>query len=162
ERKEKLAALDAGAKKLETEMIEAEKALKEAEKEEKDEERDKRIAKAKGGIDELNKAIAAKRKERDQLAKRPLPIETAYAVVEGKNEGIKKAGNACIQIKGDPERLGKEVPRRFPQVLGGQTLAAEVKTSGRLELAGWLTDPSNPLTARVMVNRIWQHHFSKG
>jgi hypothetical protein len=54
------------------------------------------------------------------------------------------------------------VPRGFLQVLGGQTLPKEEKGSGRLELAQWLTDGKNPLTARVMVNRIWQHHFGRG
>jgi hypothetical protein len=68
----------------------------------------------------------------------------------------------CVQIKGDPERLGPEVPRRFPEVLGGQKLAADEKGSGRLQLANWIGDPKNPLTARVMVNRIWQYHFGRG
>ncbi|MCH9022828.1 MAG: DUF1553 domain-containing protein, partial [Planctomycetes bacterium] len=45
--------------------------------------------------------------------------------------------------------------------LGGQILPDEVNDSGRLHLARWLTDPENPLTARVMVNRIWQYHFGK-
>ena len=53
-------------------------------------------------------------------------------------------------------------PRRFLQILGGQPLPADGKGSGRLQLAEWLTDPKNPLTARVMVNRIWQHHFGEG
>jgi hypothetical protein len=39
---------------------------------------------------------------------------------------------------------------------------ADVQQSGRLQLAGWITDPRNPLTARVMVNRLWQHHFGNG
>ena len=76
-------------------------------------------------------------------------------------EGAQPA-NARIQLRGERHRLGDEVPRGFLKVLGGQTLAPDCKTSGRLELAGWLTDKSNPLTARVMVNRIWQHHFGRG
>src|SRR5262249_54830528 len=60
------------------------------------------------------------------------------------------------------KRPGKEVPRRFPTVLGGQLLSTDVKGSGRLELANWITDPANPMTARVMVNRLWQYHFGKG
>ena len=64
-------------------------------------------------------------------------------------------------MRGDPKRLGDEVPRHFPAVLGGQQLPADCNDSGRLQLADWLTDPKNPLTARVMVNRIWQHHFGK-
>jgi hypothetical protein len=56
------------------------------------------------------------------------------------------------------------VPRRFLEVLGRQTLPPDLasKTSGRLQLAQWITDRSNSLFARVIVNRIWQHHFSRG
>ena len=54
------------------------------------------------------------------------------------------------------------MPRRFPSVLGGQRLPANVHGSGRLELSRWITDPANPLTARVMVNRLWQYHFGAG
>ncbi|MBP3955566.1 DUF1553 domain-containing protein [Gemmata sp. G18] len=114
---------------------------------------------------ELEQAVAklkVVKKERDEFAKQPLPFETAYAVAEGKTEGKKKVGNACVQIKGDPERLGPEVPRRFPSILGGQTLPAATMGSGRLELANWIVDAKNPLTARVMVNRVWQYHFGKG
>src|SRR6185437_869638 len=71
--------------------------------------------------DAKNKLDAA-RKERENLSRQPLPFEMVYAVVDRGNQGKKKVGNACIQIKGDPERLGKEVPRRFPSVLGGQPL----------------------------------------
>ncbi|MGH7171939.1 MAG: DUF1553 domain-containing protein [Gemmataceae bacterium] len=108
------------------------------------------------------KKIDAARMERDKLSRQPFPFELAYAVVDRGNQGKKKAGNACIQIKGDPQRLGKEVSRRFPRVLGGQRLPDNVHGSGRLELARWITDSANPLTARVMVNRIWQYHFGEG
>ena len=62
----------------------------------------------------------------------------------------------------EPTRLGEEVPRRFVQVLGGQPLPKDCGNSGRLELANWIADPANPLTARVLVNRLWQHHFGRG
>jgi hypothetical protein len=80
----------------------------------------------------------------------------AYAVSDG------PPVNAKIQIKGDQYHLGDRVPRGFLTVLGGQTLLADEKGSGRSQLALWITDPANPLMARVMVNRIWQHHFGKG
>ena len=70
--------------------------------------------------------------------------------------------NAKLQVRGDPKRLGEEVPRGFLTVLGGQKLPPEEKGSGRLELAQWIADPANPLTARVIVNRVWQQHFGRG
>jgi cytochrome c553 len=70
--------------------------------------------------------------------------------------------NARVMVKGDPKTLGPEVPRGFLQILGGQTVPAEYKGSGRDLLADWITDPKNPLTARVMVNRVWLWHFGRG
>jgi hypothetical protein len=67
-----------------------------------------------------------------------------------------------IQHYGDPRDLGPEVHRGFLQVLGGSALPENVKSSGRLELANWIASADNPLTARVMVNRIWQGHFGRG
>ena len=65
--------------------------------------------------------------------------------------------------RGQPGNHGDKVPRRFLQVLstvdGGK---AFVKGSGRLELAEAIASPNNPLTARVIVNRVWQQHFGVG
>ncbi len=106
---------------------------------------------------ERDKELKAAKKKKEGGEQSPLPFEVAYAVAEGE-----KIENCKVQLKGDPERLGTEVVRRFPQVLGGQVLPPEEKGSGRLELADWIASPENPLTARVMVNRIWQHHFGRG
>lgn len=68
-----------------------------------------------------------------------------------------------IRIRGEAERLGPLVERGFLtafEVPGSQKINPE--HSGRLELAHWLTSASNPLTARVIVNRIWQHLFGAG
>ncbi|MCH7988302.1 MAG: DUF1549 domain-containing protein, partial [Planctomycetes bacterium] len=66
-----------------------------------------------------------------------------------------------VFVRGNPSRKGKSVPRRFPQILTEDNGATFQKGSGRLEMARLIVDPSNPLTARVLVNRIWMHHFSK-
>ncbi len=64
-----------------------------------------------------------------------------------------------VHIRGNPRVKGETVEAGFPAVLGppGQKAAP-----GRLALVSWLTDPKNPLTARVLVNRLWQHHFGRG
>jgi len=82
--------------------------------------------------------------------------ESAYAVSEGTPEDAK------VQHYGDPKNLGDQVRRGFLQVLGGSALPPDVKGSGRLELANWIASKDNPLTSRVMVNRIWQGHFGRG
>jgi hypothetical protein len=83
-------------------------------------------------------------------------VPLAYGMKEG------KPVDAKIQVGGEPQRAGAVVRRGVPKVLHAPG-AIEISngTSGRLELANWITDPSNPMTARVMVNRIWQHHFGQ-
>ncbi|MBV9503717.1 MAG: PSD1 domain-containing protein [Acidobacteriia bacterium] len=82
--------------------------------------------------------------------------ESAYAVSEGQPEDVR------IQHYGDPKDLGDQVRRGFVRVLGGNPLPESTKGSGRMELADWIASKDNPLTARVIVNRIWQGHFGRG
>jgi hypothetical protein len=98
-----------------------------------------------------------------QLASRKVDLEAhePYPVLYAVSEGESK--NARIQFRGEPSRLGPEVPRRFLEVFGGERLPANEKGSGRRELARWVTGPEVvPLAARVIANRIWQHHFGYG
>ena len=64
--------------------------------------------------------------------------------------------------RGNPLRLGDDVPRQFLSVLAGDKSEPFKNGSGRLELAHAIIDPQNPLTARVIVNRVWTHHFGHG
>jgi hypothetical protein len=80
--------------------------------------------------------------------------------------------NLRVHLRGNHFTLGKTVPRGVLQVISavgdparnatGSPVDPGQLTSGRLELARWIASPVNPLTARVMVNRIWQHHFGRG
>ncbi len=84
----------------------------------------------------------------------PAPtIPVAYGVVEA------EAKNVRIHQRGEPELPGDEVPRRWLSIFGGESVAADAG-SGRVALGNWIA--TNPLTARVMVNRIWQGHFGRG
>ncbi|HYF33908.1 MAG TPA: DUF1549 and DUF1553 domain-containing protein [Prosthecobacter sp.] len=69
-----------------------------------------------------------------------------------------------VQKRGNPNDLGEVVPRRFLSAFPTATGKPRrfVSGSGRLELAHALTEEAAPLTARVMVNRIWKHHFGRG
>ena len=74
-------------------------------------------------------------------------------------EDIPKPVEPRVFLRGNPQNLGPAVPRQFLAVLAGPDRRPFRDGSGRLELARAIVDPDNPLTARVMVNRIWMHHF---
>ncbi len=97
------------------------------------------------------------RQEYERL-KQTLPPEPQLisAVAEG------PAVEQRVFLRGQIGNPGELVSRRFPVVLAGEEQTAITQGSGRLELAGWLASAENPLTARVMVNRIWQGHFGEG
>ncbi|MCI0362953.1 MAG: DUF1553 domain-containing protein, partial [Phycisphaerales bacterium] len=67
-----------------------------------------------------------------------------------------------VFIRGNPNNPGAPTPPRFLSCLGGGEGKLFRDGSGRLELARAIADPGNPLTARVMVNRVWMHHFGSG
>ncbi|MBA4147108.1 MAG: DUF1553 domain-containing protein [Verrucomicrobia bacterium] len=70
--------------------------------------------------------------------------------------------NPRIFLRGSPSNKGEEVPRRFLEILSSADRKPFEKGSGRRELAEAIASKDNPLTARVMINRIWSHHFGAG
>ena len=93
------------------------------------------------------------------------PTRKALAVTEAGT----KAPATFVLLRGNPNVRGEQVEPGFPEVISASlpidVLAEPSKarsTGRRTALANWITSPVNPLTARVMVNRIWQHHFGRG
>jgi Protein of unknown function (DUF1553)/Protein of unknown function (DUF1549)/Planctomycete cytochrome C len=77
-------------------------------------------------------------------------------------EDAEKPKDSFVFIKGNPGNRGPQVPRHFLTILSGEDSPSFHDGSGRLELAKAIANKDNPLTARVMVNRIWLHHFGEG
>ena len=102
-------------------------------------------------VEELTAALAAKKKS--------LPEKYPFLHVI---EDIEKPENMKVHVRGNPENLGEEAPRAFLSILSEGPPEPFRKGSGRLELAKAIACATNPLTARVMVNRIWAHHFGEG
>jgi hypothetical protein len=109
----------------------------------------------------------AKAKTLETLKKEQVPVDKALVVTERGPE----APDTFVFYRGNPHAERKpenKVGPAFPSILKAKepvipTPAADAKTSGRrTALARWLVSPDNPLSARVMANRIWQHHFSRG
>ncbi len=70
--------------------------------------------------------------------------------------------DGVVFISGNYRKPGDTVPRRFLEILAGSDQPFNTDGSGRLELAHAIATPDNPLTARVMVNRVWHHLFGSG
>ncbi len=84
-------------------------------------------------------------------------IPKAHGVMD-----VDEPGDMQITIRGNPRALGEEVPRGFLSVISDARPEIDPSQSGRRQLAEWIAHSSNPLTARVAVNRIWQKLFGEG
>lgn len=109
--------------------------------------------------DPARQQLTQLRSEQGRLKKESdaIQIATAHALIEGSGRDLK------IYLQGNPTKLGDQVPRSLPVVLtGGERKPLTAQGSGRAELARAITSRDNPLTARVIVNRVWKSHFGVG
>jgi len=104
---------------------------------------------------ETRTQLKKSREEIAKLKKTPPPPPSAMGVKEGSPVDL------AVHIRGNHLTLGDIVPRGLPKVFA-DTPAVLSKQSGRLALAQWVAADSNPLTARVLVNRVWRWHFGRG
>lgn len=106
---------------------------------------------------EVSETLTQQRSELEDLRRSaPAMYPIAHGIAESKPEDIK------VMVRGNPANQGDLAPRRFLRILSPELPVAFTKGSGRLELADAIASAKNPLTSRVIVNRIWQHHFGKG
>jgi hypothetical protein len=103
----------------------------------------------------MRKTIKDLRAKVDQF-KATSPAAPPRAMILTDNPNPK---NTRIFLRGSPGRMGDEVPRHYLQVLASSDRVPVESGSGRLELAREIASDKNPLTARVLVNRVWLHHF---
>jgi hypothetical protein len=101
--------------------------------------------------------LAKLREALAKLEKEPPESPSAMGVTED------EVADTAVHVRGNPLKLGDTVVRHVPVVMKGPQLPEfSSKQSGRKELAAWLTDAKNPLTSRVIVNRVWRWHFGQG
>lgn len=106
---------------------------------------------------ELRKLALNWAKSRKEIATRIVKrSRTAMAMMDGSGE------DAHVYIRGNSSKPGDVEPRHFLTAISGNAPMEIVRGSGRLELASQINDPSNPLTARVIVNRIWHYLMGRG
>jgi hypothetical protein len=114
---------------------------------------------------EEGKALRKLAEQVRELERKPTPSQVFSLAI---NQCQPRPEPTNLMVRGNPHSPGPMVEPGFPKALGGTTpnipLADPKATSAgrRRFLAEWLVSPENPLTARVWVNRIWQHHFGRG
>ncbi len=107
--------------------------------------------------EQLRQLVAQWANERDLLRQQVrAESQLAMAMIDGSGE------DDHVLIRGNASQPGPPVPRRFLSAIDGQQPLEANTRSGRLELAARINDPSNPLTHRVIVNRIWHYLFGRG
>ncbi|WP_437191512.1 DUF1553 domain-containing protein [Planctomicrobium sp. SH527] len=107
---------------------------------------------------ETKKQLADFRAELKALKDANPELPTAMGVVDGAT-----LSDVRIHVRGSHQTLGRSVARGVPEVLAPENpVAIPETTSGRLQFAEWVVKPTNPLTARVAVNRMWRWHFGQG
>jgi mono/diheme cytochrome c family protein len=109
-------------------------------------------------LPEESKQVLAKARQAIEDLKKASPPK--YPIAHSLTEG--KPANSKVHLRGNHKDLGEEVPRRFLSILSPSESPPFTQGSGRLELAQAVANRDNPLTARVFVNRVWQHHFGRG
>ena len=110
------------------------------------------ITKLKSQVASLDKQVKALKQDA------PPPLPKAIAVDE-----FKEIGDCELCVRGEHRNRGAKVPRGFIQVATtGKAPSIPKSSSGRLELANWIAAPQHPLTARVIVNRVWYHLLGEG
>ena len=110
-------------------------------------------------VDESVKAQLARLREEQAAAKKALPERYPFLHILA---DTKEPRDMPLHRRGDPYSMGDIIPRHFLSVLGKPEPAALGHGSGRLDLANQIASSANPLTARVIVNRVWHHHFGTG
>lgn len=107
-------------------------------------------------VEEAQKALTEKEKQMKEKD-RPKKYPFAHALTDRSQPKTMK-----VHVRGNPDTLAEDAPRQFLSILSPDKPTPFEKGSGRFELASAIADPQNPLTSRVMVNRLWQQHFGLG
>ncbi len=135
---------------------------------------DKKEADLQQQFQEFRRSRSRDPDKRKELIRAEALVEREYGDLEINHPGAPARANAVVDtpnphdyhvlVHGEVGNTGDQVPRRFLEVLSPDPnhRATWTKGSGRVDLAHAIADPKNPLTARVLVNRIWQQHFGNG
>ncbi len=135
-----------------------------------------------GPLVKLNELKLAVENIKNEAPKPIMVLAVTEGAKYGEVKGDGKPRNLFVQIRGNYLTPGEEAPLVLPRIIAGENQTSLISVvndapkveanqtrygssranSGRLEFGRWLADNKNPLTARVIVNRVWQHHFGEG